>query len=446
VKYIADSHTLEVETYNIQQLSIDCRSIAEEKTDDILNKKYEDNLNLYKSYFEDMGKEFTVNVKADHEIDITFKDIPYPSSVIVDNDEYNEGVDYTYSDGSIETMVPEDQSEVKIYFQENADTLTPNFITNNPDFYHAPNTNIEFDATVSTGNIIDYIWDFSDGSFGTDAEILHRFGADGDYDVTLVVRDGNGRIKRVTNTIYVHDIDNDNLPDDWEEDYLNGLSAGRNDDNDNDELKNWEEYDYSTNPKEKDSDGDGFNDKVEIDKKTDPNNRASKPKDEKEEDNGMLGLGRVAGIDLAMLLILIIVIIIVIVIAGALRGKKEQEEELIEEDEGEMEQVQVAEEFEEEAEVYDCPECGAPITEDQLECDECGATLEWDEEEMEDEVEDESEEEYDDEYDDEIEYADEEEDEAAISAAANDEYECPTCGASVGDDDVVCPTCGEEFE
>ena len=445
VKYIADSHTLDVKTTNIRRLTIDCRSIAEEKTEEILNKRYEDNLNLYKSFFVDKDKEFTVNVNADHEIEITFKDIPYPSSVIENNRELNEGVDYTYSNGEITTDVSIDQSQVKIYFQETADTLQPHFKTNNPDFYHAMNTNIEFDASGSTGNIIDYIWDFSDGSFGSNEEIMHRYSAEGDYDVTLVVRNGNGEIKRVTNTVHVHDTDNDNLPDDWEKDYLGGISFGRNDDNDKDGLMNWEEYDYSTNPREKDSDGDGYSDKVEIDKKTDPNSRLSKPKEEEEQDNGMLGLGRVAGIDLAMILILIIIIIIIIVIAGVLRGKKEKEEEVIDEEVGEVgeiEQVQVTEEIEEE-EVYDCPECGAPITEDQLECEECGATLEWDEEEVEDdEYADDTDEAYEEEQYDE-EYADEEE---ATTTEPDDEFECPTCGASVGEDDTVCPTCGEEFE
>jgi hypothetical protein len=87
------------------------------------------------------------------------------------------------------------------------------------------------------------------------------------------------------------DIDNDRLPNTWEEKYnqdnnlnpnnadsdSNGIQDG-DEDFDNDGLTNYEEYTYGTNPNNADTDGDGINDRTEIDKGTDPLSKESKPK------------------------------------------------------------------------------------------------------------------------------------------------------------------------
>jgi ribosomal protein L40E len=91
----------------------------------------------------------------------------------------------------------------------------------------------------------------------------------------------------------------------------------------------------------------------------------------------------------------------------------EEEEELAEEEAGEVE----------------CSACGATISADATECPECGEELERITKEEEEEVAEEKEEE-----------AVEEEEEVV------EEYECPTCGASISAEDKVCPECGEEFE
>jgi hypothetical protein len=436
VTFNADLHTLDVETINIRQITVDCRSIAKDKSREILGKEYEDNENYYKTYFLDKGKEFTINVNADHDIALTLRDVPYPSKVTVDGQVLEEGAnkDYTYDKGTVVTNVGEGQSQVMVYFEDNAPNLAPNFKTNSKYFYHITNDNIEFDATASTGNIIDYIWDFGDGIFGTGDTTTHSYNEEGNYNVILVVRDGNGLIKSISHTLYVHDQDADGLPDDWEVDFFGGITQQQgNQDYDGDGLTNQEEYEYNTNPKRGDTDNDGFSDKEEVDKNTDPTSSISKPAAaDEDEDNGIFGMGPT----MDYYIILILIVVIVVILIGLTRGKGEEEEE--EEEEEYLEAAEVEEEEEEEEEEgYECPECGSPIREDQPECDECGAILEWDEED-EEEVEDEFEDELEDEeYEDEDEGEEEEEEE---------EFECPTCGASVQEEDTVCPTCGEEFE
>ena len=101
--YNADTHHLDVISTNIQEITIDCRSIAEEKTQEILEVDYEGNENLYKKYFIDKDK-FSVSVDADQPIDLIFVDVPYPSVVYVDCNPLDEGIglDYIYVDGKVD--------------------------------------------------------------------------------------------------------------------------------------------------------------------------------------------------------------------------------------------------------------------------------------------------------------------------------------------------------
>jgi nitrous oxidase accessory protein NosD len=67
------------------------------------------------------------------------------------------------------------------------------------------------------------------------------------------------------------DIDSDNLPDVWENQYFGNLNQGPQDDPDGDGLTNLEEYSYGTDPTKRDTDGDGYYDKEERDSGTNPN-------------------------------------------------------------------------------------------------------------------------------------------------------------------------------
>ncbi|QTA79932.1 Uncharacterized protein dnl_22140 [Desulfonema limicola] len=62
-----------------------------------------------------------------------------------------------------------------------------------------------------------------------------------------------------------NDSDQDGLPDYWEQRF-SGTSTGLkpDEDNDNDELKNYDEFKYGTHPFEPDSDGDGLTDGQEV--------------------------------------------------------------------------------------------------------------------------------------------------------------------------------------
>ncbi len=75
------------------------------------------------------------------------------------------------------------------------------------------------------------------------------------------------------------DDDNDGMKDSWEEQYsldiLDPSDAAA--DLDEDGLTNLEESEKYTNPQKPDSDGDNYNDKVELDKGTDPNNPGDHP-------------------------------------------------------------------------------------------------------------------------------------------------------------------------
>jgi hypothetical protein len=71
---------------------------------------------------------------------------------------------------------------------------------------------------------------------------------------------------------------------------------------------------------------------------------------------------------------------------------------------------------------YECPSCGAGVSEDMSKCPSCGTEFRFEEEgeEVVEEVEEEVEEEI-------------------------EEYECPSCGASVTPDMAKCPNCGVHF-
>jgi hypothetical protein len=90
-------------------------------------------------------------------------------------------------------------------------------------------------------------------------------------------------------TILDYDIDNDKIPDIWEQKYgLNSTNASdAKMDYDNDNLTNFEEYLNRTNPYNPDSDGDGYNDGFEIKNGSNPLDKNDFPliKKEKSKNN-----------------------------------------------------------------------------------------------------------------------------------------------------------------
>jgi hypothetical protein len=85
---------------------------------------------------------------------------------------------------------------------------------------------------------------------------------------------GNTEIVKIA-TNSPADEDGDEMPDDFELTYTDPVSLtslDAEDDNDDDGLTNFEEYQHNTNPLNPDTDGDSVNDAIEVSDGTDPNN------------------------------------------------------------------------------------------------------------------------------------------------------------------------------
>ncbi|MEM2583532.1 MAG: PKD domain-containing protein [Candidatus Thermoplasmatota archaeon] len=75
-------------------------------------------------------------------------------------------------------------------------------------FYPIPNKNITFNASNSydlDGYIVNYTWDFGDGSIGYDATVQHSYNSSGIYNVTLTVFDDDNEKATITYSILVAD-------------------------------------------------------------------------------------------------------------------------------------------------------------------------------------------------------------------------------------------------
>ncbi len=65
---------------------------------------------------------------------------------------------------------------------------------------------VDFDASASydvDGTIVSYSWDFGDGATGTGVTALHSYTTEGDYAVTLTVKDNRGTTDSVSKTIII---------------------------------------------------------------------------------------------------------------------------------------------------------------------------------------------------------------------------------------------------
>jgi uncharacterized membrane protein len=76
------------------------------------------------------------------------------------------------------------------------------------DFDYTPNNpdvdeEVEFDASDSTGDIVDYSWEFEGHGTSSGREVSQAFDSSGYFDVTLTVEDSNGDIDSYTRTIYI---------------------------------------------------------------------------------------------------------------------------------------------------------------------------------------------------------------------------------------------------
>lgn len=64
---------------------------------------------------------------------------------------------------------------------------------------------VEFDASRSGGDIVDYRWSFGDGSSGNGREVEHSYDSGGWYSARLTVEDSDGETDSTTRSIYVEE-------------------------------------------------------------------------------------------------------------------------------------------------------------------------------------------------------------------------------------------------
>jgi PKD repeat protein len=81
------------------------------------------------------------------------------------------------------------------------DSLTPAFTFNPPG--PQENQTVLFDASASTGAIVDYQWSFGDGGRSSGRTTSHQYGTAGTYVVTLTISDGFGRTQSTSQSITV---------------------------------------------------------------------------------------------------------------------------------------------------------------------------------------------------------------------------------------------------
>jgi PKD repeat protein len=128
------------------------------------------------------------------------------------------------------------------------------------------NASVSFDGTASTDDvgIVNYTWDFGDGTTGYDSTPTHVYGGAGVFTVMLTVRDAAGNTDTDTRIVTVlrdtdgdgtadgadTDDDGDGMPDDWETE--NGLDpldpSDASGDPDGDGVTNLQEFRNGSDP------------------------------------------------------------------------------------------------------------------------------------------------------------------------------------------------------
>ncbi|MCK5558993.1 MAG: hypothetical protein KAJ51_00305, partial [Thermoplasmata archaeon] len=117
--YTTASHTLEVETTNIKNLTIDCKSIYLDESMKVFKQDPALDDDYYMDYFKSEHDLFTVNVITDHKIEaLRFKLAPEPAIVYVDDVEWWKAqLNYSFEGSDIVlTHVPMGSTNVKLYF------------------------------------------------------------------------------------------------------------------------------------------------------------------------------------------------------------------------------------------------------------------------------------------------------------------------------------------
>ncbi len=406
LKYYPTSHALDVDAINIQELKIDSESLYRDEAEVIVGKNYISDTDYYKQWFID--KEiFTVNVNTDTKMTrMEFSNVPLPVKVLVDGVEWwKTNTNYfAFEDDVVITEVPVGATKVMIYFTEE-EGQNPTAMFTASKYITVPNEIITFDASGSfdlDGTIDHYIWEFGDGSQGSGKIFEHSFSGIGNFTVELTVRDNDfleDTFSRAINIIRADiDTDGDGVVDILDPNPFEML------DTDGDGLSDdFEDVVSKTDKTIKDTDGDGWDDNIEWESDTDPNDSISHPiRSEKEDEEGIFGMGIMGDIASIMIIIVIILIIVIFFI---------------------MKKLKTANGLLTESVKFTTQKAKKPVqpsldTFDKAEEDELN--------ELEKELGTKTK-------------------FGGFHPREESEYECPTCGAGVNEEDTVCPKCGEEF-
>lgn len=339
--YTTDSNTLQVETTNIKELTIDCESIYQDESMNVFKLDPATDDDYYNDYFMERDM-FTVNAVTDHVLELRFKHAPVPYEVYVDADEWwKSETGYTYADDEIVVQnVPKGATVVEIYFKTRnppvaAFTVTgPNTYTEDQKIFGYKNKPITFDASDSMhgnseGEITKYEWYFGDDSHGLGKTAAHKFTQLGTYNITLTVTNNYGLTDEhsmsITIVLFTNDKDSDLMDDTWELEHgfdpTDPTDAGL--DTDADGLINLLEYNYMTDPTIADTDSDGYSDGAEIAAGSDPLDSTEIPIDKDKTDDGTQSWMLFAGLG-----VIAAILIMFTVYAIYLRNSKEQEAEL----------------------------------------------------------------------------------------------------------------------
>jgi PKD repeat protein len=196
--YKTKSNSLTVDSQNIKIIHIYCRSMYEDECKDVFGIDPSDNSNYYKWYFIEKDH-LNVNIDSDSKIEeLSFIDTPIPHKVIVNDVEWEEGINYNYTSNYTTAIsyVPSGFTNVDIYFKSHTGT-PPIAILNVSKTIVPVNQSIEFDASNSydpDGTISAYIVDFGDGTNKGGMKHTYAFTKPGIYNVILTVIDNDDLI------------------------------------------------------------------------------------------------------------------------------------------------------------------------------------------------------------------------------------------------------------
>jgi hypothetical protein len=196
LNYYSKTNTLKVNLQNIEELTINCRSMYYDECSDVFgfDPYKEENSNYYKWYFIEKNH-LTVNIISDSDLKILkFLDVPKPENVLVDSNELSEGQGYEYNvnEGIAISNISYGTHRVDIYFKSST-SKPPVAIIEPVKSKILVNEKILLNGTKSydptpEGGIINYLWDYGDGNFTTGNKVVsYKYSMPGNYGIILTV-------------------------------------------------------------------------------------------------------------------------------------------------------------------------------------------------------------------------------------------------------------------